>query len=81
MHQFSTAAMKSSALTVLRDPQAGAPGLLNVPVGVSRWLTRTACAAHFYQCGFGLPSELFGRATGSPLRRFVTRTYAQSGLG
>ncbi len=25
-----------------------------------------------------LPSELFGRATGSPLRRFLTRTYASS---
>ena len=31
MHKFSTAATKSSALPVLRDPQAGAPGLLNVP--------------------------------------------------
>ncbi len=31
MHKFSTAATKSSALTVLRDPQAGTPGLLNVP--------------------------------------------------
>ena len=26
---------------------------LNVLVGVSRWLTRTACVAHLYQCGFG----------------------------
>ncbi len=25
-----------------------------------------------------LPSEQFGRATGSPLRRFLTRTYASS---
>ena len=31
MHKFSTAATQSSALTVLRDPQAGAPDLLNVP--------------------------------------------------
>ena len=33
MHKFSTAATKSSSLPVLRDPQAGAPGLLNVPYG------------------------------------------------
>ena len=31
MHEFSTAATKSSALPALHDPQAGAPGLLNVP--------------------------------------------------
>ncbi len=31
MHKFSTAATKSSALAALRDPQAGTPGLLNVP--------------------------------------------------
>ncbi len=31
MHKFSTAATKSSALPVLRDPQAGTPRLLNVP--------------------------------------------------
>jgi len=30
MHKFSTAVTKSSVLTALRDPQAGAPGLLNV---------------------------------------------------
>ncbi len=30
MHKFSTAATKSSALPVLRDPQAGTPQLLNV---------------------------------------------------
>ena len=34
MHKFSTAATKTSVVlcapTVLRDPQAGAPGLLNV---------------------------------------------------
>jgi len=49
MYKFSTAATKSSGvLHRLCDPQAstpdplaGAPGLLNVPVGVSRWLTRT----------------------------------------
>ncbi len=37
----------------------------------ARFITRVASV---------LPSELFGRATGSPLRRFVTRTYASSGL-
>ncbi len=31
MHKFSTASPKSLVLTVLRDPQAGAPGLLSVP--------------------------------------------------
>ena len=30
MHKFSTAATKSSALPMLRDPQAGTPQLLNV---------------------------------------------------
>ena len=53
MHKFFTAATKPSALTA--RPASGYPlvGLLNVPVGVSRWLTRTACAAHLCQCGFG----------------------------
>ena len=31
MHKFSTASPKLYILTVLRDPQAGAPGLLCVP--------------------------------------------------
>jgi hypothetical protein len=31
MHKFSTVSAKPSALPVLRDPQAGAPGLLKVP--------------------------------------------------
>ena len=31
MHKFSAASPQSSVLTVLRDPQAGAPGLLSVP--------------------------------------------------
>jgi hypothetical protein len=31
MHKFSTASTRSPALPVLRDPQAGAPDLLNVP--------------------------------------------------
>ena len=31
IHKFSIPASKTSALPVLRDPQAGAPGLLNVP--------------------------------------------------
>ena len=31
MHKFSTASPQSSVLTVLRDPQAGAPCLLSVP--------------------------------------------------
>jgi len=59
MHNFSTVAPKPSALPArpakagAPGPQAGAPGLLNVLVGVSRWLTRTACAAHPFQCGFG----------------------------
>ena len=43
MHKFSTATTKSSDLPV-RPAKAGAP---NVPVGVSRWLTRTAQAARF----------------------------------
>ncbi len=30
-HTRSTASVQCSALTALRDPQAGAPGLLNVP--------------------------------------------------
>jgi hypothetical protein len=50
MHEFSTAATTSSGLLHrLRAPQAGAP----VPVGVSRWLTRTVWAAHLCQGGFG----------------------------
>ena len=54
MHKFSTSATKSSGVLHRPcDPLAGAPGLLNVPVGISRWLTRTACVAHLYQCGFG----------------------------
>ncbi len=56
MHKFSTASPKSSVVLCAppaRPASAGAPGLLNVPVGVSRWLTRTECVAHLYQCGFG----------------------------
>ncbi len=59
MLRFFTAAKKSSALASrpasagAPDRQAGTPGLLNVLVGVSRWLTRTAWVAHLYQCGFG----------------------------
>ncbi len=50
MHKFSTAATTSSGvLHRLGDPQACAP----VPVGVSRWLTRTVWAAHLCQGGFG----------------------------
>ncbi len=30
IHRFSTAATKPSVMTAFRDPQAGAPGLLNV---------------------------------------------------
>ncbi len=55
MHKFPTAVTKPSALlhrlcepqAGAPDPHAGTPGLLNVPVGVSRWLTRTERAAHF----------------------------------
>ena len=62
MHKFSTASTKLSGVRCAPparpadgcpDPQAGTPGLLNVLVGVSRWLTRTAWVAHFYPCGFG----------------------------
>ena len=57
MHKFSTAATKSSVVLCAPTarPASGYPlvGLLNVLVGVSRWLTRTAWVAHFYQCGFG----------------------------
>ncbi len=55
-------------------------------VGVSRWLTRTACAAHLYQCGFGfaipariihrLSSRSGGSAGGSALRHVATETPA-----
>ncbi len=75
-----TAATKSSG--VLHRPTRKR---VNAPVGVSRWLTRTACAAHLYPCGFGFAiltvrASHSWQATGSPLRRFATRTYASSGL-
>ncbi len=67
MHKFSTAPTKSSALTArpanagAPDPQAGAPGLLNV-------LQRVRLRA---------PSVARGAAhSGRRFRRFVTSTYA-----
>jgi len=71
MHKFSTAATKSSivlcAPTALHDPQAGAPGLLNVLQRVRlRGPTRKR-----------VPSRVL---SGRRFRRFVTRTYAESGL-
>ncbi len=75
MHKFSTAPTKSSGVRcappALPDPQAGTPGLLNVLVGVSRWLTRTERAARRLPVWLkSLPSAQFGRATGSPLRNY-----------
>ncbi len=65
MHKFSTAATKSSALTA-RPASAGAPGLLNVLQGVRLRgpLSRVAQRTQVV----------------SRFRRFVTRTYAYSGL-
>ncbi len=83
MHKFSTAATTSSGLLHrLRAPQAGAP----VPVGVSRWLTRTVWAAHLCQGGFGfailaqiihrLSWRSGGTTGGSALRHVATETPA-----
>ncbi len=73
MHKFSTAAANPSVLPTLRDPQAGTPGLRRgQPVADPNRMSGT----FFTRVASILPSELFGRATGSPLRRFVTRTYA-----
>ncbi len=58
----------------------GCPRSPQPTVGVSRWLTRTACAAHFCQCGFGFAIRTVRASHRLPLRRFVTRIYAQSGL-
>ncbi len=63
MHKFFTAATKSSVLAVLRDPQAGTPGPLNVLQRV-RLLGPTRKRVP--------PRALSGRR----FRRFVTRTYA-----
>ena len=66
MHKFSTAATKSSGvLHRLCDPQAGAPGLLNVPYSTFAGADPQT----------GAPA---GGATksGRRFRRFVTRTYA-----
>ena len=59
MHKFSTVSPKPSALTALRDPQAGAPGLLDVPysmpavpdpqAGAPAPLVRTAFSAPRYE--------------------------------
>jgi len=62
MHTFSAAATKSSALPVLRDPQAGTPRLLNVPDSTF------AGASGYPLAGHALSGRRF--------RRFVTRTYA-----
>jgi hypothetical protein len=63
MRKFSTAAPKSSALTALHDPQAGAPGLLNVLQRVRLRGSPTRKR---------VPPPLTGRR----FRRFVTKTYA-----
>jgi len=61
MHKFSTAAAKSSVLPALRDPQAGAPSLLNVP----------------YSTFAGGGSVARGAThSGRRLHPFETRTYA-----
>jgi hypothetical protein len=67
MHKFSTAALQSLALTVLRDPQQRVPlGLLDVlestPAVPSR---RAPCQAGAFFASLRLRR-----------RRFVTRTYA-----
>ena len=67
MYKFSTTVPKSSDLPVrptsagTPDPQAGAPGLLNV--------------LREYVCGV-LPSRVAQRTQVWRFRRFVTRTYA-----
>ncbi len=61
MHKFSTAAQKSSTLPALRDPQGGAPGLLNV-------LQRVRLR--------GPLSRVAQRTQLVAFRHFVTRTYA-----
>ena len=65
MHKFSTAAQKSSTLPALRDPQAGAPGLLNV-------LQRVRLR--------GPLSRVAQRTQLVAFRHFVTRTYVLPGL-
>ena len=52
MHKFSTAATKSSTLTALRDPQAGAPGLLNVPYSTFAGASVARGAAHSGRLAF-----------------------------
>jgi len=78
MQRFSTAATKASGVlhrlrdpqTGIPDPQAGAPGLLKVLQGVRlRWPPAPACGSCVAQ-----------RTQGRRFRRFVTRTYALSGL-
>ncbi len=64
MHNFSTAAANSYGLPTLRDPQAGTPGLLNVPYSTFAGTSVVHGATH----------------SGRRFHPFVTRIYAQSGL-
>ncbi len=66
MHKFSTAATKSSGvLHRPRDPQAGAPGLLNV--------ANSTFAGAYPQAG---APRRGATHSGRRFRRLVTRTYA-----
>ncbi len=65
MHKFSTAPTKSSAPPALHDPQAGTPGLLNVPYSTFAGADPQA----------GAPAR-GATHPGRRFRRFVTRTYA-----
>ncbi len=60
MHKFSTMAPKPSALTALRDPQAGAPGPLDVPYSTPAVPSVARGATH----------------SGRRFRRLATKTYA-----
>ena len=63
-HTPSTASAQSSGLTVLRDPQAGTPGLLNVPYSTFAGASVARGATH----------------SDRPFRRFVTSRCEKSGL-
>ena len=72
MHEFSTAAVKSSVLPArlakagTPDPQAGAPGLLNVPYS-------TFAGADPQK---RVPSRVAQRTKAGAFTPFETRTYA-----
>ncbi len=71
MHKFSTMAPKPSALTALRDPKAGALGLLDVPysksavpdpqAGAPARLVRTVISAPRYKNLCIIRARLFGK--------------------